>query len=287
MRADRTTSSFLAGLNSIRRDSWSLVALPGLAFVVLGFGSALAFTVIRSVTEPGPQNYLDLTSGLPARSLITTFRASAIVSVVVLVLGYAYAYAMRVGPRWLRWYLIAFLAVQFATSSVARSYAWVQLLQNNGVINKFLMNIGLIDAPLKLMRNDLGAIIGTTHVLMPHMILILYAAMRQVDLGTVVAARSLGAGPIRAFFQIFVPATQTGILIGTGLIFILGLSFYATPALLGSTSRQMVSALIMTQAEYGNFGRSSALSIALVSAALLSLFLISVISRRMQRRDEP
>lgn len=275
-----TTITSAAGRR--RLDPWSLISMPGVVFLVLGFGSALAFTIARSLSDPGPENYYRLLEGTSARALVTTFRASAITALAVLLMGYFYAYAMRVGPKLLRIYLIAFLAIQFATSSVARAYAWVQLLQTNGVINKLLMGAGLIDHPLRLMRNDLGAIIGTSHVLLPHMVLILYASMQRVDLAMISAARSLGASASQAFFTVFVPATRVGILSGLGLTFILGLSFYATPALLGNPSSQMVSAQIMTQAEYGNFGSASALSLTLVVLTLLGLFLVSAGSRRLQ-----
>jgi putative spermidine/putrescine transport system permease protein len=264
------------------RDPWSFISIPGIAFIALGFGSALAFTVARSLTDPGPENYLRLLQGSSAHALMTTFRASVITALVVLVMGYFYAYAMRIGPKPLRIYLMIFLAVQFATSSVARAFSWVQLLQTNGVINKLLIGAGIIDHPLKLMRNDFGAIVGTSHVLLPHMVLILYASMQQVDLSTITAARSLGASASRAFLTIFVPATRIGILSGLGLTFILGLSFYATPALLGNPSSQMISALIMTQAEYGNFGSASTLSVTLVGITLLGLFLTSAGLRRLR-----
>src|SRR5690606_31486372 len=126
---------------------------------------------------------------------------------VVLVAGYAYAYAMRVGPKPLRAVLIGVLVAEFSTSWLARAYAWQQLLQTKGVINRALINSGVIDEPLKLMRNDLGMVIGTSHVLLPFMILTLYANMRQVDLSTMVAAQSLGARRSQAFFKVFVPAT--------------------------------------------------------------------------------
>ncbi|NEI73626.1 ABC transporter permease subunit [Rhizobium lusitanum] len=260
-------------------DPWTWGALPGILFIVAGFGAALVFTINRSLTDPGPENYARLIEWRSLVILLNTIQASAFVVIVTLVGGYAYAYAMRVGPKPLKIYLMLFLAIQFATSSVARAFAWIQLLQTHGVINKLLMSCGIIDQPLKLMRNDLGAIIGTSHVLLPHMILVLYASMQRVDLATVAAARSLGASRIQAFWQIFVPATRAGILTGCGLIFILGLSFYATPALLGDPSRQMISASIMTQSEYGNFGAASAMSTTLVVITLAGLLVINLFNR--------
>jgi len=269
-------------------DAWSALAIPGLVFIVLGFGSTLVFAIARSLTDPSPANYLRLLDGVSGRALATTFQSSIVIALIVLVMGYIYAYAMLIGPKWLKIYLIAFLAIQFATSSVARAYAWVQLLQNNGVINKFLMATGLIDHPLKLMRNDLGAIIGTSHVLLPYMVLVLFASMRQVNLTTIVAARSLGANSWRALFEVFVPATRVGIVAGTGLVFVLGLSFYTTPALLGDASHQMISALVMNQAmAYGDFGGASTLAMGLVIITLLSLLLTRMITDRLNLMRKP
>lgn len=269
------------------RDAWSWVAVPGVVFMLAGFGSALAFCLFRSLTDPDPSNYLALLSGSPARAFVSTFRAAAMVTVVVLAMGYTYAFAMHVGPRVLRYYLIVFLAIQFATSSVARAYSWVQLLQTHGVINKALLGLGIIDKPLKLMRNDLGMVIGTSHVLLPYMVIILYASMRNVDLRTLSAARSLGASPTATFLQVYLPSTRVGVIFGSGLIFIMALTFYTTPALLGATTRPMISDVIMNSAAvYGDFGLASALSISLVGTTLIILALVSVLLRRFNRAGD-
>lgn len=253
--------------------------------MLLGFfGSALVFVVHRSLTDPGPANYDKIATSFYVDIFVSTFRAGLIVMLVVLLMGYAFAYAMRVGPRPLRMALIVVLVIQFSTSWLARAYAWQQLLQTNGIINKALRGAGVIDTPLKLMRNDLGMVIGTSHVLMPFMILTLYANMRQVDLATMVAAQSLGARRSQAFFRVFVPATRTGIAAGCGLVFVLTLGFYITPALLGDPSRQMISAVIVRRAtQFGDFGVASALSAVLLVVTLLGLALTAVAIGRLGR----
>jgi putative spermidine/putrescine transport system permease protein len=267
-----------------RVDTWSMLTIPGLLLLVGFFGSALVFVIHRSLTDPGTENYSKIATSFYVDIFISTFRAAVIVMLVVLVLGYAYAYAMRVGPRPLRMCLIAVLIIQFSTSWLARAYAWQQLLQTNGIINKALRDTGIIDNPLQLMRNDLGMVIGTSHVLMPFMILTLYANMRQVDLATMVAAQSLGARRSQAFFRIFVPATRTGIVAGCGLVFVLTLGFYITPALLGDSSRQMISAVIVRRAtQFGDFGVASALSAVLLLVTLLGLAVTGVAVSRLGR----
>lgn len=263
-------------------DPWSLIALPGLLLLIGFFGSALVFLVHRSLTDPGVENYRTIATSFYVGIFVSTFRAALIVTVVVLLAGYAYAYAMRVGPRPLRIVLIVVLAAEFSTSWLARAYAWQQLLQTRGVVNRALTNIGVIDQPLKLMRNDLGMVIGTSHVLLPFMILTLYASMRQVDMSTMVAAQSLGARRSQAFFKVFVPATRTGIIAGSGLIFVLTLGFYVTPALLGDPSRQMISAFVVRRAtQFGDFGVASALSVTLLIVTLIGMAITGVAVARL------
>ena len=270
------------------RDPWSWLALPGLLVLIGFFGSALVFVIHRSFTDPSTINYSKISTSFYVTIFFSTFRAAVMVTLVVLIMGYAYAYAMRVGPAALRAALIVVLVIQFSTSWLARAFAWQQLLQNRGIVNKALINIGLIDEPLKLMRNDLGMVIGTSHVLLPFMILTLYASMRQVDLATMVAAQSLGARRSQAFFKVFVPSTRAGIAAGCGLVFVLSLGFYVTPALLGDPRRQMISALIVNRAtDLGDFGLASALSVVLLVVTLLGLAATAVAVSRLSRSGAP
>lgn len=268
-----------------RPDPWSLLAVPGLLVLLAFFGSALWFVIHRSFTDPGVETYSTISRDFYLDAFISTFRAAALVTVVTLVLGYAYAYAMRVGPAILRVALILILVAEFSTSWLARAYSWQQLLQANGVINDALRALGVIDEPLQLMRNDLGMVIGTSYVLLPFMVLTLYANMRQVDLATMTAALSLGARRYQAFWRIFVPSTTTGIVAGSGLIFVMTLGFYITPALLGDPSKLMISALVVRRAsQFGDFGVASALSVALLVATLAGLMLTSFVIKALTRR---
>lgn len=269
------------------REMWSLLALPGLALLVAFFGVALVLIVHRSLTDPSPGNYDLVTTRVYLETVGNTFRAAAIVTVATLVLGYAYAYAMHTGSRLLRTVFILILVAEFATSWLARVYSWYMLLLPNGVINRALEKLHLIKQPLHLLHNDFGMVVGTTHVLLPYMILVLYANMRQVDMATVVAAQSLGARRYQAFWHVFVPATRPGIVAGAGLIFVLTLGFYITPALLGDPTRTMISALIVTQTEQlGNFGTAATMSVTLLVLTLLTMLVAVGVARRVGARSQ-
>ena len=121
----------------------------------------------------------------------------------------------------------------FWTSLLVRTYAWLVLLQRRGLVNTWLQETGIVDEPLRLVHNFTGTAIGMTHILLPFMVLPLYAAMTAVDRDYVRASASLGASPLKSFWQVFFPLTLPGLLAGVVLVFVLCLGFYVTPAVLG------------------------------------------------------
>lgn len=266
------------------RPFW-LVA-PALFLLLLVLGLPLAVLVLRSFTEPevGLQNYAWFFSS-PVNLVVLqrTFTISAWVTVVCLVCAYPYAYVMTaVGPV-LRLVLILCVLVPFWVSGVVRTLAWVILLQDSGVINSILRFIGL--SPVKLIRTQLGVIIGMAQVLLPFMILPLYSVMKAIDLRLVQAARSLGASPVRAFAQIYLPLSLPGVYAGAIIVFILALGFYITPALLGGPRSTMLSTLIQNQVlSLLNWGRGGAMGVVLLIATFVLLALAAPLTRQRHKR---
>lgn len=268
---DRAT----AGVRRRRPDGWALLLLPCLVFLTLVFFAPLLVMAWRSVTDPSPANYaLFFQSPLYRNVLWTTLWTSLVVTVVCLVLGYPYAYVMNLSGPKVAAVLGALVLLPFWSSFLVRSYAWMVLLQNNGVINQALMRAGVIDQPIQLMRNTLGVAIGLTHIFLPFMVLPIYAAMRRVDPDLVPAAGTLGARPFTAFRKVFFPLTLPGVFAGCLLVFVLALGFYITPALLGSPRNAMYSELVVIQVnELLNFGAGSALAIVLLVVTVALLWL--------------
>ncbi|MGQ3294505.1 MAG: ABC transporter permease, partial [Shinella sp.] len=158
------------------------------------------------------------------------------------------------------------------TSVLVRTYAWLVLLQRKGVINDWLLSIGVIDQPLALVHNLTGTIIGMVHVMLPFLILPLYASMKAIDPVLLRAAANCGASPSQAFRQVFLSLSMPGLASGIALTFVLCLGFYLTPALLGGGRVAMWSTQIAdTVAKFSNWGAASALSVALlvVTAVIL------------------
>jgi len=194
-----------------------------------------------------------------------TVRIALIVTVATLVLSYPIAYFLATTTRLGAALGFALVVLPLWTSILVRTYAWMVLLGRNGIVNKSLMAVGIIDEPLALLHNELGVIIGMVHVLMPYMVLPVYAAMRRVDPDLLQAAEGLGAGGLRIFYRVFLPLSAQGIYAGCTLVFVLSVGFFVTPALLGGGRVIMIAVLIEQQVrEVLNWSFASALATVLL-----------------------
>jgi putative spermidine/putrescine transport system permease protein len=270
-----------------RADGWSVLALPAVVFLGAFFLVPLVAMSVRSVTDPpgaGLANYEQFFSqSAYIRVLLNTFWIALLATVACLVIGYPFAYLMTIVPGRLAGLLLIAVLLPFWSSLLVRTFAWQVLLRDTGIINRFLLDLGLISEPLTLIRTTGGVIAGMTHILLPFMVLPLYAVMRRIDPEYGRAAANLGATPISAFLRIFVPLSLPGVLAGCLLVFILALGFYITPALLGGLRDQMISQLIVQQIQQRlDWGFGTAMSVLLVGITLLILF---VASRAIRLRD--
>lgn len=208
-----------------------------------------------------------------------TLQVSVLVTLAALIIGYPAAYLLSgLRGRALQLALV-FVLLPFWISVLVRNYAWLSLLARQGVVNTTLISLGIIDEPLPLMFNLTGVVIGMTYVLVPFMILSLYAVMHGIDRQLLRASASLGARPLQTFWRIFFPQTLPGIWAGSLLVFITAIGFFITPALLGGGRVPMIATLIESQVRgVLNFGVGSALGVALL---VLVLALCLVFSRAL------
>jgi putative spermidine/putrescine transport system permease protein len=205
--------------------------------------------------------------------LARTFRISLTVTLACLVLGYPVAYTLATAPRWLAAPLLILVLVPFWISLLARSFTWLVLLQRNGVVNRVLLALGLTTEPLPLVYNELGVYVGMIHILLPYMILSLYAGMRGIDPALLRAAANLGATGWQAFRRVYFPLSLPGVAAGSVLLFVLGLGFFITPALLGGGKVTLVAMLIEANIrEALNWPLAAALSVLLLAATVLALW---------------
>lgn len=212
-------------------------------------------------------------SPLYRRTFIVTFQISFAVTFICILLGYPLCYWLANMPQRVASILLVFVLVPFWTSVLVRTYAWLVLLQRNGIVNETLLSLGLIERPLQLAHNLTGSIIGMVHIMLPFLVLPLYATMRSIDGDLVRAAIALGSSPSSAFWRVYLPMSLPGLFAGTVLVFILSLGFYVTPALLGGGRVQMLAQRIeSTITIHSNWGAASALGVVLLLLAVVMLW---------------
>lgn len=167
------------------------------------------------------------------------------------------------------------------TSLLVRAYAWLVILQRNGLINTWLMQAGLIDEPLPIAFNGFATVLGMTHIMLPVFLLPVIGAMRGIDPGLMRAAASMGASRTRAFRRVFLPLAVPGIVAGAVLVFVMSLGFYVTPAILGGGNVQVISMRIARSlSTYSNFGAAAAVGVVLL-VATFALMAASLAFRRL------
>ncbi|WP_433430760.1 ABC transporter permease [Nonomuraea sp. CA-141351] len=264
----------------------ALLALPALVALAVFFLFPLISTVISAFTDPAPGlgNFTwFFGEAQNLRVLGRTFTTALWVTVIALIVSYPYAYAMTIaGPR-ARAVLTLLVLVPFWTSLMVRTFAWVILLQDTGVVNDALGLIGL--GPFSLIRTQAGVVIGMVQLLMPFMVLPLYAVMSGIDRRLLTAAGSMGARPAKAFATVYMPLSLPGVSAGCLTVFISALGFYVTPALLGSPTDALLSQQIFTQVNgLLKWGRGGAMGVVLLGLTLAMIALLGVTLRRAGRK---
>jgi putative spermidine/putrescine transport system permease protein len=251
--------------------------LPALVFVALFFIVPVALLLVRSVLEPQPGlgNYVQLLgTSTYLRIFFNTFLVSAVVTGCSLLIGFPVAWALAIMPKRLASILFAILLLSMWTNLLARTYAWMVLLQRTGVINKLLLSLGLIHKPLALVNNLVGVTIGMTYIMLPFIILPLYGVIRKIDPAVLQAAALCGATRWQSLTRILLPLALPGMVAGALMVFVMSLGYFVTPALLGGTANMMLAELIaqfvQSLVNWG-MGGAAALVLLVVTLALYAV----------------
>jgi len=203
---------------------------------------------------------------------LKTLRMALVISVFTFLLGYPLAYYMaNVSPGQAN-ILMVLVLLPFWTSFLVRTTAWIALLQTNGVVNTVLMALGIIGDPLEMMYTEFATIVSMVHILLPFMVLPLYAVMRGIDPSFMRAAVSLGAPRLKAFFDVYFPMTLPGLSAGCLLVFVIAVGYYITPALMGGTDGQMISNIIASHMKQANNWELAAALGTLLLAIVIALY---------------
>jgi putative spermidine/putrescine transport system permease protein len=236
-----------------------LLVAPNLAWMLLFLMGAVGLLAVMSLRgyEAGGRGILDtweLTHyvaflsdpsylGIRGRSVWVAF----VTTLCCIVLGFPLAYLLSQARGTFRAILYMCILLPLLTSTVVRTFGWMVLLSNNGMLNQTLTSWGLIEQPVQFMYSNLGIIIALTEVFLPFMVLALDAALLNIDKNLYDAARNLGAGTARIFFKITLPLTYPGVISGSILVFSLSVSAYVTPSLIGGARNPVMATLIYQQ----------------------------------------
>ena len=209
-----------------------------------------------------------------------TLQISAVVSLACLLIGYPIAYFIVRQPPGRRPFLMFLVLVPMWMSILARTYAWMVVLGKEGIINQFLLTIGLVEQPVKMLFTTGAVYVCMVQIMLPILIVTCFSSMTEINQSLLRAGRIMGAGPFRAFKEIFLPLSAEGAITGTLIVFILSMGFFIVPALIGGRRDTMMANIIAGQVSQTNWGFAAALSIVLLVAVLLVLVLVRGVSVR-------
>jgi ABC-type spermidine/putrescine transport system permease subunit I len=262
-----------------RRDLVVLLA-PMTLLILAIFDFPLLNTAYWSIVDSKTgtlttQFYRDFAqSNVYSRIIWRTLVVALEVTIVTVLLGYPLAYwTTKLRPR-LRMLVLGIVVMTFWVSILVRTYAWIVILGNGGLVNRTLLGLGLTKRPIEFLYNEIGILIGMANVLLPFLVLPLYAAMIKVDGRIMQVAETLGASRTRIFWQIFFPLTLQALAASAILVFILSLGFYITPAVLGGGRFPLISNMMdLLINRFAQWEMAAVISVVLM-AITLSLYAV-------------
>ena len=253
-----------------------VLLLPPALLLAIGLGVPVVAVVAEAVGHLGAGGLVTepVDSHAFRSGIITTLELAVLTTLISLVIGVVYALAMVVAPAGAARVLSAVLLLTFWISLLVRTYGWLLALQPNGALDWVAGKAGA-DAGLGLFQTLPGLVVPMVHILLPYMVLPVYAAAQQIDPSQLRAARSLGASSTLVLRSVVLPALRAGAMAGSVLVFILSLGFYVTPSFLGAPSDRVVAIVIGEV-----FGRQRDLPLAsamgvLMLAAVLALYFVA------------
>lgn len=253
--------------------------LPVLVFLITLFLYPVAQLLAISFTDakgaPSIAHYVRLfSSPVYVQVLLITFKVAAWTTVLAIVFGYPVAYLLATTKPNTRGLLILWVLLPFWTSFLVRTFAWIVLLGRKGAVNRWLEALGVVNAPLSMIYNFTGVMIGMTHALMPLAILTMTSVMQQIPTNLLPAAGTLGARGGQAFWRIYFPLSLPGVAAAGLLVFITALGFFITPALLGGNRETMITQVIIENIQSSlNWGFAGSVSMLLLVASLVVFYL--------------
>lgn len=269
-----------------KRRSAFLLALPTLVALLACFVFPMVYVLVKTVKEDGLQDFINFfTDEYYLKILWTTVRISLISTAVSLLLGYPMAYYMARTRSKMRNVMMVVILFPFLVSAVVRAFGWMVVLGKQGLINKLLTNLGIIEKPLKMLYTEGSVVVGMIHLLIPYMVLSLIGVLQSIDPNVEYAAYSLGATPAKVFTKVIFPLSVPGIISGCVLVFTMSMTSYVTPKLMGGQKFSMMATMVVQEINVRfNLGNAAALSYVLFFSILLMQLIITLSTGKYMKR---
>lgn len=267
------------------------------AWLMVFGGFPLLLLVLMSLMKQHPEKFFELSFSTESyvqlinpdywQVFLRSTRLAGMTMTVCLIVGYPFAWlTCRLQPTF-RLLILIMVMIPFWTNSLIRTYAVRMLIGTQGVVNKILLASGFIESPIRIMYTDTAILLGLVYLMLPFMILPLYANIEKLDYRLVEASRDLGAGPFNTFRAVVLPLTLPGILAGCIMVFVPTMGLFYVASLLGGAKKLLVGNLIQHQFLIShNWPLGSAMSAALIGILVAMLLLYLVVLHRIESKSE-
>jgi putative spermidine/putrescine transport system permease protein len=246
---------------------------PGMALMGVLFIAPIVGVAWTSLSDPefGLENYRAIFSDqLYVRVLWNSIYSALGATIGCILIGYPTAYAIFRSSGRLRQLMLGLVLFSYAVGTIPRAFSWLVVLGDRGLVNEALFTVRGSREPLHLIYNQTGVLVGMIHVMLPFVTLVMLGSMMRVGAHLVPAARTLGASPGRAFWEVFFPLTRQGVLAATMLVFVYSLGFYIVPAVLGGAAQTTIVMEIRELAlGLGVWGLGAALSTVVILVSII------------------
>lgn len=232
-------------------------------------------------------NYQRLIDPLYAKVVMHSFYMASVATLLCLLIGYPFAFSIAKMPQKWRPFMLFLVIVPFWTNSLIRTYGLKVVLGTQGILNKSLLALGVIETPLRIMYSEIAVMIGLVYILLPFMILPLYSAIEKLDPAYIEAARDLGANRLQVLRRIILPLTTPGIIAGCLLVLLPALGMFYISDLLGGAKNLLIGNVIKSQvlnARDWPFGSATSIALTLMMALLLYIYYRAgkILNRKME-----
>jgi len=272
-----------------RVEPVALLALPGGLYLLLAFAIPLALLLFASLVSDGRFTLAGyakfLSDPFSWTVLVNTLRAAALTTLICLLAGYPVAIALTKAPGALQGLLLAALIVPLSVGVVVKAFSWTILLRSDGVVNKVLVSLGIVDAPVRLIFTETGLVLGAVNIFLPFMILPIFSVAKLIDPRLPEAAATLGSSPLYRFVHVMLPLTMPGIIAGVAFVFSMSVSMYVIPTLLMGDRFKTLSILIARSFLFmRDRSLGSTVSVVLLVIAVAVVVASALLTRRWQPR---